>query len=290
MFKYREIERVKTISKQDFYQKYYKTQTPVVVEKLTEEWPAYKKWSFDYIKQVAGDKIVPLYNNDPVSADKKVNEPDARMKMSDYIDMLLKGPTDLRIFLFNLIKQVPDMQKDFFFPDLGLKLPIKDLPMLFFGGQGSNVFMHFDIDLANILHFHFDGEKQCILMSPNDTKFMYKIPYATICREDINFDHPDFEKWPGLKHVTPYRARLSHGEMLYMPEGWWHYMQYLTPGFSMSLRSLALKPANFTNAVLNIFVKRIYDNYMRKQKGQKWIDYKNELAIVNTNKVLASIH
>ena len=54
--------------------------------------------------------------------------------------------------------------------------------MLFFGGAGSIVFMHFEIDLANILHFHFAGEKQYILIKPQETKYMYKIPYATICR------------------------------------------------------------------------------------------------------------
>lgn len=288
MFKYKDVQRVERISKDDFYHNFYKTQTPVVVEKLTEDWPAYKKWNFDYIKEIAGDKIVPLYNNDPVSADKKVNEPDARMKMSEYIDLLLKGPTDLRIFLFNLLKQAPSLQNDFSFPDLGLNL-FKSLPMLFFGGAGSNVFMHFDIDLANILHFHFAGEKQCILVPPSDTKYMYKLPYANICREDIDFDNPDFKKWPALKYVNTYKVHLSHGEMLYMPEGWWHYMQYLTPGFSMSLRSLAKRPANFTNAVLNLFVKRNYDNYMRKKHGKKWLDSKNEKAIINTNKVLQSL-
>ncbi|TWP27927.1 cupin-like domain-containing protein [Apibacter muscae] len=286
MFNYIEIERVEKISKEDFYNNFYKKQKPVVIEKITQNWAAFTKWDFEYIKQVAGDKIVPLYNNDPVSADKKVNEPDARMKMADYIDLLHKGPTDLRIFLFNLLKQVPEMQKDFEFPDLGLNL-FKSMPMLFFGGAGSNVFMHFDIDLANILHFHFSGKKQCILVSPEDTKFMYKVPYSTICREDINFDQPDFEKFPALKRIKPFRADLSHGEMLYMPEGWWHYMKYITPGFSMSLRSLAKRPSNFTQAILNIFVKRHYDNYMRKKKGQEWIDYKNELAIKNTHRELS---
>jgi hypothetical protein len=70
-------------------------------------------------------------------------------------------------------------------------------------------------------------------------------PHSVICREDIDFDNPDFDKWPALKHINPMVADLKHGEMLYMPEGWWHYMKYLTPGFSMSLRLLAHKPKNF---------------------------------------------
>ena len=39
-----EIERVKTISKKDFYQNYVKKQIPVVVEQLTGDWPAFEKW------------------------------------------------------------------------------------------------------------------------------------------------------------------------------------------------------------------------------------------------------
>lgn len=282
-FEFIEIERVPEISTKDFQKHYVKPQKPVVIEKLTKDWPAYTKWNLEYIQQTAGDKIVPLYNNDPVDYSKKVNEPVAQMKMSEYVDILKKGPTDLRIFLYNLLKQVPELQKDYQYPNLGLKL-FKSMPMMFFGGQGSNVFMHYDIDLANILHFHFAGEKQCILVPPEQTRFMYKIPFSVICREDIDFDNPDFNKWPALKQVKPMSTHLKHGEMLYMPEGWWHYMKYLTPGFSISLRSLAHKPKHLTEAIYNVFIMRNFDNLMRKIKGPKWLEWKDAQAIVRTNK------
>lgn len=286
-FKFLDVERVRTINAEDFYKRYVKTQKPVVIEQLTKDWPAYEKWRFDYIKDVAGDQIVPLYNNDPVDYNKKVNEPDARMPMREYIEQLTTGRTNLRIFLFNLMKSVPVLRHDFKFPDLKLKL-LKGMPMLFFGGKGVNVFMHFDIDNANILHFHFDGEKRCILVPPEQSKFMYKIPYAVICREDINFDEPDFEKWPALRYITPYVADLKHGEMLYMPEGYWHYMKYTTPGFSMSLRAMATKPKNLVNAFYNIFIARYYDNWMRKRKGAAWLEEKNQRAISETDRNLTA--
>lgn len=284
-FEFTEIERRSEISAKDFQKHYVKPQKPVVIEGITEDWPAYEKWNFTYIKQMAGEKIVPLYNNDPVDYSKKMNEPIAEMKMSEYVDLLHEGPTDLRIFLYNLMKQVPELRNDYKLPDLGLKL-FKSLPMLFFGGENSNVFMHYDIDLANILHFHFAGEKRCILVPPEQSKFMYKIPYSMICREDIDFDNPDFEKWPALNHIKPLVADLKHGEMLYMPEGYWHYMKYLTPGFSMSLRSLAHKPRNFSEAIYNIFIMRNFDNLMRKIKGEKWIQWKDEQALIRTNRLL----
>ena len=280
-----EIERVKTISKEDFYNNYVKKQKPVVVEQLTHDWPAYEKWKLNYIKEIAGNKTVPLYDDRPVSHKDGFNEAHAEMKMSDYIDLLQSRPTNYRIFLYNLMKEVPTLKDDFKWPDIGLNL-VKQLPMLFFGGESSKVFIHYDIDYSNILHFHFHGKKRCILFAPDQTPYLYKVPHALISREDIDFDNPDFKKWPALKYAKGLVADLNHGEMLFMPEGYWHYMKYVTPGFSMSLRAFPRKLSNLSKAAYNVFVMRHFDNLMRKIKGQAWIDYKNEQAIVRTHKNL----
>ncbi len=154
--------------------------------------------------------------------------------------------------------------------------------MLFFGGRDSHTFMHYDIDLANIFHFHFEGEKECILFSQSQNAYLYKVPHSLITHESIDFSNPDLEKWPALKKANGYSTTLKHGEVLYMPEGYWHYMKYKTPGFSMSLRALARNPVHFGHAAYNIFVMRHFDVLMRKLKGQKWIDWKNKRAIERT--------
>ncbi len=282
-----QIDRVAVLSEKDFVEKYFKKQKPVIIEQLTADWPAYEKWHLNYIKEVAGDKIVPLYDDRPVSHKDSFNEAHAAMKMADYIDLLESKPTNYRIFLYNIMKEVPRLQKDFKWPKMGIKL-LKQLPMLFFGGTNAKVFMHFDIDYANIFHFHFHGSKQCMLFAPNQTPFLYKVPHSLIAREDIDFDNPDFTKWPALQKAQGYIGTLNHGETLYMPEGYWHYMKYLTPSFSMSLRALPKKPLNLLRAVYNITVMRHYDIFMRRLRGQKWIDYKNKKAILRANKFLKS--
>lgn len=279
-----EIERVETISKENFYNHYIKKQKPLVIQKLTKDWPAYEKWNLNYIKTIAGDKIVPLYDDRPVSHKDGFNAAHATMKMADYIDLLQSKPTNYRIFLYDLMKEVPVLQNDFKWPKIGLRL-VKQLPMLFFGGENSKVFMHYDIDYSNILHFHFHGKKQCMLFAPDQTPFLYKVPHALIAREDIDFDNPDFEKFPALKKAQGLITTLNHGEMLYMPEGYWHYMKYLTPGFSMSLRAFPRRINNLSKAVYNVFFMRYFDSIMRKVKGQAWIDYKNEKAIKDTEKI-----
>ncbi len=254
----------------------------MVIESLTEDWPAYSKWSLEYMKSVSGDKTVPLYDDRPVHHEDGFNQPHATMKMAEYIDLLRSEPTKYRIFLWNILKEVPELQSDFSFPDFGIKL-MKKLPMLFFGGENSHTFMHYDIDLANIFHFHFEGTKQIILFDQNQNKHLYKIPYSLITREDIDFSNPDFNQWPALKNVEGYTTKLEHGEVLYMPEGYWHYMKYLTPGFSMSLRAIPRHPKNLGIAIYNVFVLRYLDNFMRRLQGQKWIDWKNEQAITRTH-------
>jgi ribosomal protein L16 Arg81 hydroxylase len=278
-----QIPRVSTISKDDFIKNHIRPQRPVVVEKLTHDWPAFKKWNLEYIKKVAGDKTVPLYDDRPVKHEEGFNQAHAVMKMSEYIDLLDEKPTDFRIFLYNILKQVPALQADYKFPKLGMRL-IKGLPMMFFGGAGAKVFMHFDIDYTNILHFQFHGKKRCVIFPPDQSPYLYRVPYSLIAREDIDFTDPDFEKWPALQQAQGYVCELNHGEMLYMPEGYWHYMQYLTPGFSISLRSYPRKIKNLGKALYNLLFMRHYDNFMRKRKGQEWIDYKNDQAILRTHK------
>lgn len=278
-----DIPRVRNITKDDFIENYFKPQKPVVLEQAIADWPAFTKWNLDYMKEVAGDIIVPLYDNRPVQHKDGFNEPHAKMKMADYVDLLKKEPTKYRIFLWNILKEVPSLQKDYAFPDFGLRL-LKGLPMLFFGGRDSYTFMHYDIDLANIFHFHFDGEKEVVLFPQSETKKLYKVPHSLITHESIDFSNPDYQKWPALRHANGFKTTLKHGEVLYMPEGFWHYMKYITPGFSMSLRALARNPKNLGKAFYNILIMRHYDVLMRKLKGQDWIDAKNIRAITDTNK------
>ncbi len=276
------IDRVKHLTKAQFLKHYFKPQKPVIIERFIEDWPAYKKWDLDYMAEVAGDKTVPLYDDRPVRHDEGFNQAHAKMKLKDYVALLKKEPTRYRIFLWNILKEVPQLQKDYSYPDFGLKL-MKGLPMLFFGGEDSHTFMHYDIDLANIFHFHFQGQKEIILFDQNQNDYIYKIPHSLIVREDIDFSNPDYEKWPALKKAKGFKGHLNHGEVLYMPEGYWHYMKYITPGFSMSLRAIPRNPKNLSKALYNIFVMRHFDNLMRRWKGQAWIDEKNERAIARTH-------
>ncbi|APG60577.1 cupin-like domain-containing protein [Christiangramia salexigens] len=277
------IPRRSNLSKEDFLKEYFEPERPVVIEDLSHNWPAYKNWGFKYFKEMAGDVVVPLYDGSPAKGRENSHGPAKKMPFKDYIDILKSGPTDLRMFFFNLLQNCPDLIKDFKYPDLGVKF-FKKLPVLFVGGEGSKVVMHYDMDLANNFHFNFAGKKRLILYPPDQTGYLYKVPYSIVSMEIINMDEPDFEKYPALAKAKGFEAILGHGDALYIPSKWWHYVKYETPCLSLTLRSLPASPRKIAEVLTNLLLVRNFDNLMRKIGGQKWIDYKNRLAIERTHK------
>lgn len=282
------IARVRNITKEEFVRDYYKPQKPVLMEGLTENWKAYQKWNLDYVQKHAADQMVPLYNNAPTKGKQNSAEPVTEMKMADYIELIKSQPTDLRIFFYDLKVKLPELLKDFEYPEIGLKF-FKRLPVLFFGGEGSKVLPHYDMDLADLVHFHFHGTKSVMLFSPEQTKYMYKIPFAVHNLETIDLDHPDFKKYPALRYLEGLHVTMKHGDALYMPSGYWHYIKYLDGGFSMTLRAFPRKIGRLGNMMYNVFFMRHFENLMRKTFGQRWIDYKEKRTLSKTNNRAAKL-
>ena len=278
-----DIPRVKGLSKEEFLRDYFIPKNPVVMEDLSANWAAIKKWDFNYFREKAGDVIVPLYDGKPAKGYQSSHGPAMKLPMKEYIDILEKGPTDLRMFFFNLLQNCPELVEDFEYPDLGVKF-FKKLPVLFVGGEGSSVVMHYDMDLANNFHFNFVGEKRVILYPPEETKYLYHVPHSIVSMEIIDMDNPNFEKYPALAKAKGYETRLKHGDALYIPSHWWHYIKYESASLSLTLRSLPKEPGKILEVLKSIVITRNYDNLMRKWKGQEWIDYKNRKAIENTHK------
>lgn len=276
-----EIDRVQNIDRDTFQRSYARQHRPLVIERLSHAWPAYTKWTLDYFKQVCGDVVVPLYDSSKADASKKVNEPTARMKFSEYLDLIAREPTDLRIFTFNIVDHLPQIEKDFIKPDL-CRLFVDRFPMMFFGGAGSKVFLHYDIDVPNIFLTQFHGSKRVLLFSPEQTPMLYQLPLSWHSIEDIDWWNPDLDKYPALRGVKGMTTILKHGETLFMPPGWWHYMEYIEGGFAIALRAIA-SPLRAIEGISNVLLVRNIDNMLRKYMGKKWFDYKEKRAYERSN-------
>ncbi|WP_376696549.1 cupin-like domain-containing protein [Wenzhouxiangella sp. EGI_FJ10305] len=279
------VKQIENVDASTFQREYKQPARPVVIKRLTESWPAREKWTVQHLKERAGGVVVPLYDSKPSRDHKHQHAPAARMPLGEYMDLLEKGENDLRLFFFNFFNTIPDLKQDFEYPDVGLKF-FKKLPVLFMGGKGSRVQLHFDIDLADIMLCHFGGPKRVMLFSPEQTPWLYRVPFSFSALFDARVDQPDYDKYPALKQVQGEVADLEHGDVLYIPPGFWHFVEYRDIGFSMSLRAFPRTPGNLARMLYNLLVLRTVDGVMRKTVGQPWNDRNERLARSKTDRRL----
>ncbi|MDM1554025.1 cupin-like domain-containing protein [Chryseobacterium indologenes] len=273
------IDVVDDISKEEFYEKYLKPRRPVVIKNMAKKWPAYQKWTMEYMKEVVGDVEVPLYDSSKADPSAPINASAAKMKFGDYIDLIEREPTDLRIFLFDPIKYAPKLLEDYISPKELMGGFLDKYPNMFFGGKGSVTFLHFDIDMAHIFHTHFNGRKHILLFDYKWRERLYQIPYATYALEDYDIENPDFTKFPALDGVEGIECFLEHGDTLFMPTGWWHWMKYLDGSFSISLRAWDKSWAVKAHSLWNLTVQRKFDDIMKSNFKKKYMDWKEKMAI-----------
>lgn len=280
------IDIVESITKEEFREKYLLPRKPVVIKNMSKAWPAYEKWTMDYMKKMVGDVEVPLYDSSKADPSAPINSSAAKMKFTDYIDLIKEKPTDLRIFLFDPIKQAPKLLDDYISPKDLMGGFLDQYPNMFFGGKGSETFLHFDIDMAHIFHTHFNGRKHILLFDNKWKERLYQIPYATYSLEDYDIANPDFEQFPALNGVEGIECFLEHGDTLFMPTGWWHYMKYLDGSFSISQRAWDKSWAVKAHSLWNLTIQRNFDNFMKKKFKKKYMDWKEKKAIERANRAL----
>jgi hypothetical protein len=280
------VDTVDTISPADFKKNYLDKRRPVLIKNLTKDWPAREKWTTDYFKSIAGDLEVPLYDNSKADPSKPINATAAKMKLKDYLDLIKREPTELRIFFFNFFKHVPSLINDIIIPKDLMGGFIESMPAMFFGGSNSVTFLHYDIDLPHIFHTHFGGRKHVILFENKWKKRLYCLPNATYALEDYDVLNPDFKKFPALKGVKGEETFLEHGDTLFMPTGYWHWMKYIDGSFSLSLRAWDASISRKAQSVFNLVTKGGIDSVIKMLFKEKYAHYREKVAIKRAEKAL----
>ena len=287
-FKLSAIDTVDTISPQDFKKNYLDARRPLVIKNLTDSWPAKQKWTPEYLKQVVGSQVVPLYNNAKADPSKPINSATAEMPFDDYIDLIMREPTELRIFFFNIFKKAPELLSDIELPKDLMRGFLESMPAMFFGGSNSVTFLHYDIDLPHIFHTHFGGRKHIILFENKWKRRLYCIPNATYALEDYDVANPDVQKFPALNGIEGTEVFLEHGDTLFMPTGYWHWMKYVTGGYSLSLRAWDASPSRKIASVYNLAVKGAFDSMLKMAFKGHYANYREKLAVKRADRALAA--
>ena len=282
-----------TLDADRFKRDFYNPQIPCIIKNLQYNKTAIEKWNWEYFKNILGNKEVGVYDNKKSDAYTPINKADGYMQFGDYLDMVKKGPVELRIFLFNIFQHAPQLTQDFTWPDEYMKGFVKKYPMLFTGGAGSITHMHFDIDLSHILHTQFMGKKKVLLFPYNEQYKLYRKPFEVLSLADFsNYSDTsksklNYDSFPAVKLANGFEGTLEHGDTLFMPGGYWHHMEYLESGFAMSLRAMHPSLSVKLKGLWNLAGMRSIDTLLKKTMPLKWYGWKERKSKTAATKELS---
>ena len=269
------VDSVASIDAGSFTQHYFKPLQPLVIRDLAASWPAMKKWTTDFLRDVHGGNEVRVYDASFVSPGRNYMSSPGTLTMAEYIEQITGRTRDLRMFLYNIASAIPELVDDIVFPDLvdGLS---RRFVFMFFGCRGSVTQMHFDIDMSHVFHTAIRGRKTVYLFPYREGKHLHRYPFT--CRSYVDMASPDYQRFPGLKKVRGYRLVLNAGETLYIPSGYWHHFVYDEPGYSVSLRRSHHTWPGRLHGLYNLFIMSPLDRVMNTLTPGAWFAWKERLA------------
>jgi len=267
------IPREEGITREGFQRSYLKSLQPVIIKDLSASWPAMKKWSPEYLKEKYGEKRVKVYNANFAKQGKSYMSNVDVIPFKEFIDLVSQRSMDLRMFLYNLKTQMPELVEDIQIPSIASGFS-RNLIFMFFGCKGSFTPMHFDIDMAHVFHTPIYGKKRVTLFPIEESKNLYKHPFT--CRSYVDVDNPDFKKFPRLKNAQGYQDTLQPGETLFIPGGYWHHIAYNESGCSVSLRCPHQSLSARLQGYINLGVLMPVDRIMNRLFPESWFRWKED--------------
>jgi hypothetical protein len=141
--------------------------TPVIVTDLARDWPALERWSPERLAQRYGEREVRVYDASFGAPGRHYMGSIDSMRFADFLHETQTRGRDLRMFLYNLSRQIPELLDD-------VKLPRS--ACVFHGvscsaslaARAARRPLHYDIDMGDVLHTVIRGQRRIRLFSPED--------------------------------------------------------------------------------------------------------------------------
>jgi Cupin-like domain len=247
------VGRVEDPAPNVFNQRYVQANRPVVLSGVMEPWPALGRWSWPYLREVAGsctgEVIVSMNGLYP----DYVSQPSPMTKVEMGFDEFVRravpaaggeplppvlGPGET-YYLYGksyLLDGVPALREDIGTPACLSTTPVSSWS-LWISSPGCVTPLHYD--LPNGFLCQVRGSKKVWLFAPSQTEALYprgsQFPGLDNFERQSQVDilHPDREAFPRFGGAAALECTLRQGDTLFIPSNWWHEVETLEPSISV---------------------------------------------------------
>jgi len=230
------IERRADLSADEFLERYYALNRPVILTGEMDDWPAVKLWTPDYLKARVGPALVEYQDgraaNSRFERDKDAHR--VRGPFNAFIDRISRPGTgnDTYMTAYNAAANEASLAP--------LAADIRHLDkvlepgapgMMWIGPAGAFTPLHHD--LTNNLIVQVAGRKRLLILPAAEVGRLYNDQHVFSRLTDLEDPGLDFAAFPRLSGARAYPVTLEAGEILFMPLAWWHQVRSLS--FSVTL-------------------------------------------------------
>ena len=234
------VEKRANVSPQEFFRDYMVPRRPLVLTDMLSKWPALGKWTPEFFAERWPDKTFEMEGK--------------TWKLGEFIAAVLASdPANPAPYLRNQVlrEHFPELWEDVrpdnpYFGRNWMQRAFRNAVFrelfhrgsaieLYIGGNGRGFpVLHWDGYHTHAFLMQFHGRKEFFVYGPDQTKFLYPredCPNISLCADIKNVD---LEKYPLFSKAKPAVFVLEPGETLFIPSGWWHTTQMLSPSISLS--------------------------------------------------------
>ena len=217
---------------------------PALITGAMDQWPAMQRWSFDHVGEVLGARTITpvVLDAGNFHIDVKAGVRVAEMDFATYVRHL-EG-SDAPPYYLRLPLEGPDAP-----PFEGYEVPVYCKRRIFMkknlwvGGAGVASDLHYDMThnvVAQVV-----GRRRVLLFGPEQTEDLHPFPRRTLNwhHSQVHVEAPDHARFPRYKNARPIEVELSRGEMLFIPQGFWHRFETLERAIAVNFFWLTLRLA-----------------------------------------------
>jgi lysine-specific demethylase 8 len=240
-------EEIGELDARAFRERYETRDRPVVVRGGARGFPAFERWSLEYLRQTVG-KVRAHHKLSVTNKHPDFDQPSLAVAfargestLGELFDAVTSGPEEdraKRLFtgderflvrrrdgVTSLDPELAPLWHDVALPSI---VPEERLYTVWawFSGPGVRTWLHYDNNGCHNVNAQITGRKECLLFEPSAVSELYFFepggPNPAHNCSAVDVDAPDPRRFPRFCALRPWHATLAAGDLLFIPAWWPH--------------------------------------------------------------------